>query len=124
MPEKIEELSFGKHPAPVSGEFMHIVDPDPGFTKILVRLVNHSNKDITSIFVNLVYLDVNGNEIDDFPSTISGDFSFEGQEPAVTKNAANEIETTAFQMPEGTVDIRIEVNSADFIDGTTWRGEF
>lgn len=120
MPEKIQDLDFGPHPEPLSLELVSIVERDPSFSKIEIRLMNHSNKDATSVFADFVYLDSTGAKLEDFPHTIAGAFSFEGEPILVEKGQTAEQETTAFQMHEKTQSIEFKLHHVEFVDGTRW----
>ena len=122
MPEKLEELSFTGH-APISMSFVKITQPDDSFAKILVKIENHSNKPPQSAFVDFIYRDAAGNEIESFPHTITGEFSSDGWAPLVQPGATAESEQTAFQMPANAKSIDFVVKSLEFLDGTTWEAE-
>lgn len=121
-PEKIEELSFEGHEFPVSITMKEITDADSSFGEADFTIVNHTNKDILSISVSLNYFDASGGKLDDFPSTISGPFTADGYQILVTAGATEVRSATAFSMPEGTTDIRAELSSIEFSDGTDWQG--
>jgi hypothetical protein len=123
MPEKLEELRFAGHDAPVSFSFVKVVEPDDQFAKVLLKIENHSNKAPQSAFVDFIYRDASGNEIDSFPHTVTGDFSSDGWDPLVEPGATAESEQTAFQMPANTKSIDFVVNSLEFLDGTKWQPE-
>lgn len=120
MPEKIEALDFAPHPEPLSLELVNIVERDPSFSKIEIRLINHSNKDATSVFVEFIYLDPGGAKLDEFPHTITGAFSFDGEPILVAKSQTAEQETTAFQMHENTEAMEFKFHHVEFVDGTRW----
>jgi hypothetical protein len=125
MPEKLVALEFGGAEAPLTATFVRFMEGDPNFPEIEIELVNHSNKDVTSYFANLIYLDGKGQPISDFPmsTTITGDFTSDGfglLAPAGEKRLKT---TTAFSMPEGTADIRIEPVWVEFVDSTKWEPE-
>lgn len=122
-PEKIEALSFEGHEEPVTITMKEITDPDPSFGEADFTLVNHSNKDILSIFVSMEYYDASGTKLEDFPSTLSGTYTQDGQQSIVTAGATNVHAATTFNMPEGTTEIRTTINSIEFSDGTSWEGD-
>ncbi|MEK7793464.1 MAG: hypothetical protein AAB353_02995 [Candidatus Hydrogenedentota bacterium] len=123
MPEKIEELSFEGHDAPISVEFVKFLNDDTDFREILVRVTNHANKDAIDVSCNMVYLDRAGDEIDDFPGSLSGEFGADGQLPVAAASATSEVEATAFSAPEKTKKVRVDVQRIQFSDGSTWEAE-
>ncbi len=123
MPDKLEELSFAGHDAPISLAFVKVTEPDESFAKVLIKIENHSNKAPQSAFVDFIYRDAAGNEIESFPHTLNGEFSSDGWAPLVQPGATVESEQTAFQMPANAASIDFVVKSLDFLDGTTWQAE-
>ncbi len=123
MPEKLIELDYGNAAAPLSAEFVRHVKADPNFPEIEVRLVNHSNKDVTSYFADFIYEDASGNKIDNMPTTLTGEYSFEGSQPLAKAGETKLQTTTAFSMPEGTKSITIQPIHVEFVDGSRWEAE-
>lgn len=119
-PETIAVLEFGDEKAPLSLSFVEKLDAEPDFPKVRLKVTNHSNKEPMVAHVNFVYLDSTGQELDDFPQAVSGAHTADGQEALAAPGASAQLETFAFQMPEATADIRVEVNRVDFNDGTVW----
>lgn len=120
MPEKIEELSYEGHDAPISVEFVKFLNDDSDFREILVRVTNHSNKDAIDVSCTMVYLNKSGDELDDFPGSLTGEFGADGQMPVAAAGATAEVEATAFSTPEKTKKVRVDLWRIQFSDGSTW----
>lgn len=123
MPEKIAELEFGEAAAPLEAEFVRFMEDDPNFPEIEIQIVNHSNKDTTTYFADFIYEDASGEELDNMPTTLTGNFTPDGHQPLAEAGATTLHTTTAFSMPEDTVNVRIEPIHVEFVDGTKWEAE-
>ena len=123
MPESVVELSFEGQEAPIAIEFVRMVMDDPDFPEVVLRVVNHSNKDAESAMISMVFLDESGNALDDFPNSLSGEFGDEGVLPLAKVGESAEVQATAFSAPEGTASVRAEIRLVEFMDGTAWEGE-
>lgn len=119
-PEQIEELNFGNNKTPLTITLKEITKRDPSFAKVDLNIVNHSNKDVLNVTTNMEYLDASGAKLEDFPTMITGPFTSEGSQNVVAKNQTAVQESTAFNMPEATKDIRVVVQRVQFTDGTKW----
>jgi hypothetical protein len=122
MPVEIEELEFGDNEAPLTVTFERFIDKSPEFNRILVKIENHSNKDVTHAFIQFEYKDEQGKTLKEASTGISGAFNQDGQLPLAIAGGSTRQETTAFYMPENTHTMGIKLNRADFIDGTEWDG--
>jgi hypothetical protein len=120
MPEKLVELSFEGHAAPITLELVQIIDKEGDFRKVTLRVTNHSNKAPTSAMVDFIYRGANGDEIDSFPHTVNGNFDSDGWQPIAAPGATAELEQTTFQMPADATAIDFVVNRIEFVDGTVW----
>jgi hypothetical protein len=123
QPVALAELDFGDHDAPLIMTFGGIVERDPSFSEVTVTVENVSNKEPESVFVDFVYFDADGNELDSFPHTINGAFTADGFEPLAKPGESVETEQTAFQMPENTETIGFRFNHVEFMDGSRWEPE-
>lgn len=123
QPEQLEALDFGAHDAPLKVTFVAITERDPNFSETKVSIENVSNKTPESAFVEFVYLDGNGNELESFPHTINGEFTTDGFQPLAMPGETVESVQSAFQMPEATQSIEFRVNHVEFMDGTRWEME-
>ncbi len=123
QPEQLEALDFGAHDAPLKVTFLAITDRDPNFSEVKVSIENVSNKTPKNTFVDFVYLDGGGNELESFPHTINGEFTTDGYQPIAKPGETVESEQSAFQMPEATKTIAFRVNHVEFMDGTRWEME-
>jgi hypothetical protein len=121
MPEKIEELAFAGHDAPVTIAFQEITKWDPNFNEVRIRIRNESNKDAMQISAIFTYLDADGAELKEFPHSLNGVYSSSGQLPIAMHGAQVDEDTTAFFMPPETEDIRIQVDEVEFSDGSVWK---
>ncbi len=120
QPEQLAALDFGNHDAPLLFTFVEITKRDSDFSEAKVTIENVSNKLPQSAFVDFVYLDASGNELDSFPHTINGSFTADGWEPLAKPGEKVDTEQTAFQMPGNTQSIAFHINHIEFMDGTTW----
>lgn len=123
MPEKLVELEFGEATAPLEAEFVRFLKEDPNFPEIEIQVVNRSNKDATTLFADFVYEDSSGNKLDNMPTTLTGEFSMDGHQPLAPAGETVLQASTAFSMPEETVNVRIEPIHVEFVDGTKWKAE-
>ncbi len=106
---------------PVVLEFEGFADrTDPQFTRVDVGVQNHSNKPVTRVQASFHYLDQAGAEIDAFPHSLSGPIGYYGQADLVSPGDEKLNNLTAFFVPEGTVDVRVEVQQVVFADGSVW----
>ncbi|MFP6596572.1 MAG: hypothetical protein VCC01_03875, partial [Candidatus Hydrogenedentota bacterium] len=122
-PERIEELSFEGHDAPLTITLNQITERDPYFSKIELVVINHSNKEVKSAMANFEYLDASGTKLDDFPHTVSGEFTADGWGTLAGIGQTATRESTAFNMPPGTQSIHMVVQMVEFTDGTSWSME-
>lgn len=111
MPEKLAELKF-EGEAPVTVKYDSITGEE-NFRNVKFRVTNHANKDIESISMELAYLDENGKELKDFPTTHQGN--------VIPANGSADIKVTAFFMPEGTSSVKSTLKSVEFTDATRWK---
>ncbi len=123
QPEQLTALDFGVHPAPLKLTFVEITKRDSNFSEAKVSIENVSNKLPQSVFVDFVYLDGSGKELDSFPHTINGSFSSDGWSPLAKPGEKVDTDQTAFQMPENTQSISFRLNHVEFMDGTKWEPE-
>ena len=121
QPERLEPLAFAG-PTPFVVELADRQPGDGDQWEVTLRLRNSSNKDAVSLMVEFAYLDAGGNELDDFPHTLTGDYDFDVGRfgPVAPAGETVEHETLAAFVPAGTAHIRFEVQKAEFQDGTTW----
>jgi len=69
---------------------------------------------------NFHYLGAGGEALDSFPHTLSGPIGFQGQAPLALVDGERINNVTAFFMPEGTTQVRVEVLEVLFGDHSTW----
>ncbi len=123
MPAEIEELDFGAEEAPIACEFIEI-GGEEGFRTVLVDATNHANKDLRELHVQLKFLDDAGEVLDDSSTMHSGDSGFDvGPPVAIRAGQSEQIELTAFFMPEETKSVNIRVERAVFCDATSWEAD-
>lgn len=113
MPESIEPLTFAGD-MPVTLTYLRIQKDQFQNENYVVEAVNHSNKDLSFVHVNVFFLDANGAELGSFPHS-------QGGFPVVAANATGEIEVSTFFAPEGTVSIRPELVEVRSMDTMTWK---
>jgi hypothetical protein len=124
QPERLQELAFaGK--APILVELLDKKPADGDQWEVKLRVRNSSNKDAVSVMVEFAYLDASGNELDDFPHTLSGAYDFEAGRfgPLVPAGETVQHETQAAFVPKGAVYLRFDVQRVEFPDGTIWESE-
>lgn len=110
MPEKLAELTF-EGDVPVTLEFLEFTG-EKGFRKNRFRLTNHSNKEVSSLYLNIDYLDESGKKLKDHAT------NYGGVMPAGEKQ---EIEVAAFFMPEETKSVSVQIRQIHFSDATEWK---
>ncbi len=120
MPEGIVALDFKGCNTPVSIGFVKFDRKDAYFPKAIVKLKNHSNKNILKIETEFEYLDEKGDKLKTFPQNVEGALTMDFQEPVVNKKAEKEIEATAFFLPENAVDLNVRVKGVEFEDFSWW----
>ena len=120
MPEAIEQLAFESHDMPMTLRFVAFKDRESDFPKVDVEIINHSNKDALSASAKFMYRDASGKELEEFPHSLSGAYTPDGQQPVSLSAATTTVETTAFFMPDEADSIKIDLTRIEFIDGTTW----
>ena len=120
MPETLPPLEHPGFDKPVSLEFVEMDRSDPYFAKARIRLVNHSNKDISRIEAKFVYLDDRENEINEFPHQMEGAETLEGRELFVAEGQTAEKRVTAFFLPENTADVAFRIDRVEFMDASVW----
>jgi hypothetical protein len=120
QPDQLAALDFGDHDGPLKMTFVEITKRDSSFSEATIAVENVSNKLPRSVFVDFVYLDGAGNELESFPHTINGSFTVDGWGALAEPGEKVNTEQTAFQMPEATQSIAFRFNHVEFMDGTRW----
>lgn len=123
QPEALAELDFSGNEAPLKLTFIEVTEPDESFAKVKIRIENVSNKPVKSAFVEFVYRDASGAELNTMSSTLNGEFSAEGWAPLAAVGASIDTEQTAFQMPKDAVSMDFRFHHVEFMDGTRWEPE-
>ena len=123
QPEHLAALDFGSHDGPLKMTFVEITKRDNNFSEATIAIENVSNKLPKSVFVDFVYLDEGGSELDSFPHTINGSFTADGWGALAKPGEKIDTEQTAFQMPEATQSIGFRFNHVEFMDGTRWEAD-
>jgi hypothetical protein len=113
MPESIEPLTF-EGESPVTLTYLRTAKDDFDNEVFIVEAVNHSNKDLSFLQIDVVFLDSNGAELGTFPHSQNGF-------PAVEANGTAEIEISKFFAAEGTVSIRPSLVEVRSMDALTWK---
>lgn len=123
QPEALEALVFSGA-APVQVAFEGWGDlSNADFPEVHLTFVSAANKDATEMQATFLYLDQGGQQTEEFPHSLSGEFTHEGHAPLVLAGSTAEQKTTAFFMPAGTSAVRVRVDKVTFNDGTTWELE-
>ena len=120
MPEALPPLEHPNFDEPVSLEFVELDRSDPYFGKARVRIVNHSNKDISRIEAKFVYLDDGENEINEFPHQLEGAETPEGRELYVAAGQTAEKRVPAFFIPLNMVGVEFRIDRVEFMDASLW----
>jgi hypothetical protein len=115
MPEAIEPLKF-EGDEPIVVEFVEFKGSGDS-KKIVLRVINDTNKDLASLYMRLNYYDASDKKLDDSPHSHSAGRSF------VPAGGTEDIEAMTFLMPDETRSVRVEVISASFADATEWEGQ-
>ena len=115
MPESIEPLSF-EGDVPITIEFVR-VQGEGNERRVVYKMTNNTNKGLESLHLQQEYLDAGGEVLDDFPHSQSG------YGEMVAAGASEEIEVSAFFMPEETKTVRAAVETARFVDASLWELE-
>lgn len=111
MQEAIEPLMFAAE-SPVTLTLLGSEEHEQG-TVLLLEAVNHSNKDLSLVYLKLRCLDAAREELDVVPHAHPGF-------PAVAAHETVEIRIPGFVAPAGTVTIEPELVSIRALDATTW----
>lgn len=120
-PAALAALEFPGHSRPVAVEFVELRKSGTDFPEVVLTVTNHANKDIGSLVVRFEYLDAAGKQLEDFPHTLSGPMSFEGEQPLAAAGATVEHVGTAFFVPEATRSVRLVLETVEFLDSTRWQ---
>jgi len=123
MPDGIVGLDFKGYDTPVSIDFIKFNRSDPNFSKVTLNLKNHSNKGILKIETDFEYIDGTGAKLKTFPHGIQGAFTMDDQESVVENNTEQEIETTAFFLPENAVSLNVGIKGIEFEDYSRWEAK-
>jgi hypothetical protein len=115
MPEAIEPLKF-EGDQPVTVEFVEFKGSGDS-KEIVLRVTNHTNKDLSRVQLQLNYYDASNKKLDDSPHGHSAGPS------SVAAGSTEDIEVSTFFMPDGTDSVRVDVNSAYFADATEWEAQ-
>lgn len=118
QPERLEPLSFDGD-APLTVDFVRFTERGD-FPKVELRLFNSSNKEAVSAQATFVYFDGNGIELESFPHSLSGEFSFDGTQPLARAGATTTQEAVAFFVPPRTASITVRVDAVSFADASQW----
>ena len=73
--------------------------------------------------LRLPLLSASGEALGEMGTAFTGEFTADGQAAAVAKTTTSATEATAFSMPEEATDLKINVWSVEFMDGTEWTSE-
>ena len=122
QPESVTKLKF-KPAQPLSVVFVEFSERDTEFPKVQLRSVNHSNKDVRSVQVELSYLNDQSKTIKEFFTTLNA--AFQGGESMPLVRAGESVITveTAFFMPTEADAVQIRVIEVEFMDRTRWEGD-
>jgi hypothetical protein len=120
-PEALQPLEFAGHPEPVSVESLGL-NRSENSPKVQLRATNHSNKDVRKLEFRLDYLDAQGQKLDDWPGTYSGEASLGDQAPPIAVRSAQraEFELQAHFAPEETKSVKARLVRVVCADGTVW----
>jgi|GEM_PF-3720526 len=119
QPTELQKLQF-EGSSPVSVAVTELL-PKEFIPKAKLAVTNQSNKDIDQVSFNYTYLDEQGQEIGRFIGSVSGQATFDGK-PSVCVAAGKTAseETSPGFMPKETAQVRIELTSVTFMDGSSW----
>ncbi|MEW4568981.1 hypothetical protein AB1L88_14045 [Tautonia sp. JC769] len=124
MPEAIASLEFDGGEAPVSAELVAFREPrggqqqqpfggsGPSYT---LRIVNHSNKDVRRLVLEVTYFDEDGNAVGNAPPL---NFTYEPH--LVPSRGEREMEQSGFFVPKEAVSAAFRTREVGMTDGTTW----
>ncbi|GAB5444022.1 MAG: hypothetical protein Fues2KO_43710 [Fuerstiella sp.] len=115
MPAELTELSI-EGPSPLTFDQVK-VKQDGQFRKILANATNQTNKPIHQILVKMDYIDDDGTVLKDFQH------SQQGNRILLEAGASDEVEITAFFMPEEATNAKLRPAEIGFADGTRWQAE-
>lgn len=122
QPERLLELEFdGK--APMTATLVGDLRKSNDQTEVTLELENHSNKDISLVMVEFVYLASDGSMLEDFPHTLMGEYDFDTQSTGPLVRAGERVHKDSFAafLPKGTASVEFRLLQAEFPDGTEWR---
>lgn len=110
MPEALPELSFDGG-TPVTVQYVKLAGQD-GFRKAVFTATNHSNKEVQNLLLMLHFLDADGNELSKNSSFYAGQ--------GIPAGGKQEIEATAFFIPEDAKTVTGTVDVVEFTDASEW----
>lgn len=115
MPVELTELTIqGERPLTIETKEIR---QDGQFRKIVAQASNQTNKAIHRIRVKLEYTDDSGKVVKDFQH------SQQGNRILLEPGASDEIEMTAFFMPDEATGVKLSALAIGFADGTEWESE-
>ena len=121
MPAELVELQISGS-TPMTVECRGILERGD-FPKVELAFQSHCNKDIKEVQANFQYKNQNGELLEEFPHSLTGEFGMDGWQPLVAAHSGATQESTAFFMPEATHSITVNVTAVVFTDATQWPQE-
>ena len=125
MPEALAALEFPGHESPVTLEFVRF-GGEEGFRKVEMRVVNHSNKAIRRLLLDVTCTDAQGTVVDETPHMHEGftgaEEGFGGGQSMLAAGSESQIEIPAF-FAEGATQATATPNTVIFSDATVWESQ-
>jgi hypothetical protein len=120
MPEALLPLEFGGNAAPATMEFVRFEERG-NFSKIRVRVTNHSNKPIRQIQMTHDYRDAQGNPLKSELGHLNSERGEDNMPRwVVGAGATTEAVDTAFFAPAAAQSAKLPIRSIEFADATRW----
>ncbi|MGE3821916.1 MAG: hypothetical protein AB7I30_21090, partial [Isosphaeraceae bacterium] len=123
MPVALTTLDFSGHDAPVSAEFVRFQEKDEQQKKVfpdsrpyLIRIVNHSNKDVRSLVLDKTFFDASGEALRD-----RSPLNFHFEPHLVQRQDEREWKEAGFFVPKGAASATFRASKVGFTDGTEWK---
>lgn len=122
MPEQLPPARFPGHAEPVAVECVNVIPGKKPFGQVELKAVNHCDKDVRSLNMQLYYLDAQGQTLKEWPASERAKGVPGEKVPVlVGGNDTAVFRASSYGMPPETKSVRVVVKQVDFADAGTWR---
>ncbi len=122
MPEQLPPARFPGHAEAVTVECVQIIPGKRPFGKVELKAVNHADKDVSRLKMQLVYLDAQGKTLKEWPASQKAQGAPGEKVPVLVRRHDTAVfQTSAYGMPPETKSVRVVVKQVDFADASAWQ---